>query len=279
MSGEDGRVEVIIKLGGSAITHKNQLETENAIAFEKAAEIVGNLRGTCIIVHGAGSFGHFQAHEYNTAKGLGVDVQRGRIGFAKTRVSVTKLNHKVTTFFVDKGIPAVGLSPCGSWTTSAGHVTKADISQVKDLLVAGFVPVLHGDCVVDMEQGCAILSGDKIIERLVQELLPKRVVFLTNVNGIYDKPPEQNGAILLNEINVAADGNILVPIATNTHSHDVTGGLRGKLQSAVNIVTTSKGRTKVFVANILSECALKSCVDGCTTPGEGTVIKLASGNT
>lgn len=33
-----------------------------------------------------------------------------------------------------------------------------------ELLRSGFVPILHGDCVLDDVQGCAILSGDKIIE-------------------------------------------------------------------------------------------------------------------
>lgn len=33
-----------------------------------------------------------------------------------------------------------------------------------ELLRNGFVPILHGDCVLDDVQGCAILSGDKIIE-------------------------------------------------------------------------------------------------------------------
>lgn len=47
-------VEVIIKLGGCAITHKNELEKENVEAFAKAAKIVADLKGKCIIVHGAG---------------------------------------------------------------------------------------------------------------------------------------------------------------------------------------------------------------------------------
>ena len=38
------------------------------------------------------------------------------------------------------------------------------LSPIIELLQEGFVPVLHGDCVLDDAQGCAILSGDKIIE-------------------------------------------------------------------------------------------------------------------
>ena len=35
-----------------------------------------------------------------------------------------------------------------------------------------------------------------IPQRLVEELRPKRVVFLTDVDGIYDKPPENEGQCL-----------------------------------------------------------------------------------
>lgn len=38
------------------------------------------------------------------------------------------------------------------------------MKPVVELLRSGFVPILHGDCVLDDVQGCAILSGDKIIE-------------------------------------------------------------------------------------------------------------------
>lgn len=47
-------VEVIIKLGGCAITHKNEFETENVLAIKEAAKIIDKLRAKCIVVHGAG---------------------------------------------------------------------------------------------------------------------------------------------------------------------------------------------------------------------------------
>lgn len=43
-------------------------------------------------------------------------------------------------------------------------MTRSAVQPVVELLETGFVPILHGDCVLDDVQGCAILSGDKIIE-------------------------------------------------------------------------------------------------------------------
>jgi len=47
-------LEVIIKLGGSAVTHKNACETINQDAIAAAAKLVKNIKGKCVVVHGAG---------------------------------------------------------------------------------------------------------------------------------------------------------------------------------------------------------------------------------
>lgn len=38
------------------------------------------------------------------------------------RASVTKLNHLVVEALLEAGVPAVGVSPCGFWTTSDRQV-------------------------------------------------------------------------------------------------------------------------------------------------------------
>lgn len=265
-------LEVIIKLGGSAVTHKNAFETINQDAIASAAKLVKQIKGKCIVVHGAGSFGHFQAHEYGTASGFSNDILKGRIGFAKTRLSVTKLQHTITTVFLENGIPALGISPCGSWFTSSGLVTRSAVTPIVELLEAGFVPILHGDCVLDDVQGCSILSGDKIIQRLVEELRPKRVVFLTDVDGIYDKPPEKKDSMLLRKVYVKSDGQMTVTIATSNLHHDVTGGIREKLQTASNIIRISEKHSRVFVLNIMSETVAYSVCSRGVLDGNGTEI-------
>lgn len=64
------------------------------------------------MVHGAGSFGHFEASQYGITK---PDTPQQTLleGFAKTRRSVTWLNHLVVSALIEAGIPAVGVSPFG----------------------------------------------------------------------------------------------------------------------------------------------------------------------
>uniref|UniRef100_A0A453FKR3 Aspartate/glutamate/uridylate kinase domain-containing protein n=1 Tax=Aegilops tauschii subsp. strangulata TaxID=200361 RepID=A0A453FKR3_AEGTS len=78
-----------------------------------------------------------------------------------------------------EGIPSVGMSPfaCG-WSTQRRDLASANASQIIESLHAGFVPVLHGDAVLDESLDCTILSGDVIIRHLAQLLTPKYVVFL-----------------------------------------------------------------------------------------------------
>ena len=82
----------------------------------------------------------------------------------------------------------------------AGIVDRDGISTVRAALQAGLVPVLHGDVVLDGVQGVSILSGDTILERLAFHFHPQRAVFLTNVMGVFDRPPELEGAVMLREI-------------------------------------------------------------------------------
>jgi hypothetical protein len=75
-------------------------------------------------VHGAGSFGHFQASQYGVARG-GNDPAAAVQGFVETRRSVMQLNHAVVSALVDAGVPAVGLSPCGAWSCSGRQLQDA----------------------------------------------------------------------------------------------------------------------------------------------------------
>ena len=79
------------------------------------------------------------------------------------------------------------------------------------------------------------------------------------------------GAVLLQKIEINEDGDPTFAIATSHLQHDVTGGVREKLQSAVNIVRNSRGQTSVFVAHVDSESAYSACVRG-RTAGSGTEI-------
>ncbi|XP_034270121.1 uncharacterized protein LOC117663776 [Pantherophis guttatus] len=274
-------VDCILKLGGSALTQKNQFETLKTESLRRAAILVSLLweagERRCIIVHGAGSFGHFQAKEFNVALGTSGGSAASdhlRQGLCLTRLSVTKLNHVVTEQLMNTGVPAVGISPFGTWQTKNKNVIKAGIDAVKNVLDAGYIPVLHGDCTLDLEQHCCILSGDTIIEVLAKTLSPKRVVFLTDVKGIYSCPPDTPGARLVDSIVIGPERTMEPTVFTSALPHDSTGGMSLKLQTAINIVSSSHGSIPVLICKLDSEAAIKACLTGELKEGEGTKLSF-----
>jgi isopentenyl phosphate kinase len=62
---------------------------------------------------------------------------------------------------------------------------------------------------------------------IASQLHPKRAIFVTDVDGVYDRPPELDNAKLLPLIRVDNSGNIVGDQSIESkvsNSHDVTGG-------------------------------------------------------
>lgn len=287
------QVDLVVKFGGSAITNKTKLETLNEENLNKAAELIKECcqqKLTCIVVHGAGSFGHHQAKEYKVNSGWTQfegdqnNIDHVKRGFSLTRKSVTKLNHHVVDCLLSKDIPAIGISACGEWETSNGAVKQYNLDSVKNLLKNGFVPILHGDCVLDRAKGCAILSGDTIIQKCTEAFKVDRVVFLTSVKGVFSSPPDFNKdgnpirSVEISKSDKSTD-NLLcgdagkmmtdslqmcpgVGIVMLNKGTDVTGGMALKVRTAADIVRNTEGMTKVFICMICSTYARNVCLFG-----------------
>ena len=58
----------------------------------------------------------------------------------------------------------IGSQAFPTWQTSQRVVSTWPKEAIERVLNAGLVSVFHGDCVLDSDQGCCILSGDTIIK-------------------------------------------------------------------------------------------------------------------
>ncbi|CAI0394397.1 unnamed protein product [Linum tenue] len=292
-------IRCIVKLGGAAITCKNELEKINE---ENLGTVSSQLRqamssgpdsqkilgmdwskrpgeselccdvggfydqiscdsSNFVVVHGAGSFGHFQASKSGVHKG-GLDKSLVKAGFVATRISVTTLNLEIVRALAAAGIPSVGMSPfsCG-WLTSERNLESADLSMVVKAIESGFVPVLHGDAVLDSQ--------------------------LVNVFGVYDRPPSEPEAVLLREIAVTEEGSWSVvkpnygstnkPVEITVAAHDTTGGMVTKIAEAAMIAKLGIDVYIVKAATSHSQRALSGEIRRGSIPDDwlGTVIKFA----
>jgi len=284
------QVDVVVKIGGSACTKKADFETLNVEALEASAAQLAALRAEGIsmaVIHGAGSFGHQQAKEYGVSKGtadeegdVSAEILPDRLleGIAKTRLSVTTLSHHVITTLVKHGLPAVAISPCPFIVTEqkklcGGALPDDAATAVVGLVKRGLVPVVHGDVVMDTAQGVAILSGDVWMVELGRKLRAKSAVFITDVDGVFTKPPSEPGAELVREIFVDTQtGELeLGGVSMSTASHDVTGGLKAKLENAAQVLIQAVDVQAVHIVRAGSSSAVEAMRGG--MPTTGTTLK------
>lgn len=288
---------VLVKIGGSSITHKAQRENLNQGALDWFAQSIfhslsssflavvpeddekcrdGNQTNRAfVVVHGAGSFGHFSANNYQlqgqselpTNVTLSSHQNRFRMrGVAETRLSVQTLNRLVVQSLVEHTVNEIGISPCFGIPGLQAHASQqmdpiSHLRQVvKETVDAGLVPVLHGDACLYGNDG-GILSGGTIMEILGTASWVDHSVFITDVDGVFSEDPRTcPSATLLRYIAVDPEtGRITTQLvaSSSTHDHDVTGGLETKIRSAATIASSGKNVVIVKCQSSSAEQALR----------------------
>lgn len=213
-----------------------------------AAELASGLDDGLVLVHGAGSFGHPQA------KRAFASDPPDPMGLAGTHRAVATLDLRLIEKLHDQQIPAVAFAGNALGRARKGELVSFDASVFEEALAAGLVPVTHGDVLVDEDDGFAVVSGDAFMVELARKLEPDRAIFVTDVDGIYDRDPnDHDDATLLEELSdpseVAAGGSAGV---------DVTGGMGGKLEAMLAVSEHAECR----VINGLVEGRLAEALKG-----------------
>ncbi len=192
---------VLLKLGGSVITDKNQPFTAREDTIRRlgremrhALEDQPDLR--LILGHGSGSFGHVVAQKYQTRKGI-VDTaedlrQESWRGFLETAAAAARLNRLVTDLMLEEGVPVVSYQPSASARCRRGELMYFDTHPLKKVLEANLVPLVYGDVAVDAVQGFTIISTEQIFDNIARELQPARIILAGIVDGVYDADPLGN---------------------------------------------------------------------------------------
>lgn len=228
---------VLIKLGGSLITDKNQPYTARLETMQQLVEEISLVRKQnpslkLIIGNGAGSFGHQSAHKYNTINGFVSDAEK--LGFCIVHQDVLDLNILLTKYFLQAGLPVVSLPPLTMAITQDKKLFKADFSIIENSLQAGFLPLVFGDVVLDQAIGGTILSTDILLAELakyfhIQGNYQVRLINAGNYPGVYD----QNGQIIPY---ITPDNYSQIKAAIGkSNSVDVTGGMSQKVEEFVAI--------------------------------------------
>lgn len=262
---------IILKLGGSVITRKDSLTPtlDSSNLTRIAREISNSSYHKLIVVHGAGSYGHRYAKEYAIGSEINSkkELARKRQGFSKTQNSVKNLNLRVCQHLLEQEIPAVSIQPSSFIQTRNKRIIIANMDLISKYLDLGFVPVLYGDVVIDMDDKIkmAVLSGDQIVKYLAENLKPEKVVLGSDVDGIYNKDPKKYpDASLMKVVTSYHD----LESTEGTQTVDVTGGMGGKLSELLEL---AKIGIESEIINASHDNNIKRALNG--EKGIGTLIR------
>jgi len=236
---------VLLKLGGSVITDKNQPFTvrENTIRrlgreMRQALDDHPDLR--LILGHGSGSFGHVVAQKYGTRQGI-VDTtedlrQESWRGFVETAAAAAHLNRLVTDLMLEEGVPVVSYQPSASARCRRGELMYFDAHPLKQVLEANLVPLVYGDVAIDAVQAFTIISTEQIFDNIARELQPARIVLVGIVDGVYDADPLASSEAMRYEEITQGNWDEVEASLGGSHATDVTGGMFSKVRDMYHLV-------------------------------------------
>ena len=262
---------IIMKLGGSLVTHKNRwTPTVNEDNLKRFAREIGEAYHkrkneiSLVLLHGAGSYGHVLATLYKSIENE--KSERKLMGLAELQRLQNELNALFCSFMQNYNIPAFPVQASASAVLENEKLLHMDVRAIKCMLSLGLVPVLYGVPAYDKAKGGGVLSGDEIIKYLAKNLGAKRIIHVTDVDGVYDRDPKKFGdAKLIKEITRENFAEIEKNLSGSSH-FDVSGGMWRKVRELMEI----EGITGEIINGNKPGYVFRALMG---EPGLGTVIK------
>jgi isopentenyl phosphate kinase len=250
---------VIVKLGGSVITHKDSSPPRiNDEHLSRIARELANHDSPLIVVLGGGAHGHQAAHKH----GFGSPVtppQQLLDGIPDIRHNMSILALRVEEEMNKQGVPGIVFSPFTFVTLRNNHIEHFPTTIIRRTLNAGSSVIIHGDVCFDVSMSASILSGDTIAVHLAQKLAARAVFIGTNVDGVLEENPIQNPtARCIPLIDSSNKDRILANIGPSS-STDVTGGMARKISELLQL---NNRNLEVVIFNLLIPGRLTALLSG-----------------
>lgn len=224
----------ILKLGGSVCTDKqnNRFKVNEQIVRLVGREIKSARKKKdfrLIVVNGAGPFGHTNVHEYGINKG--VRSPKDFEGMCRTAIDCADLNLQIAKLFWKEGLLAYPVPASAITVQKNKKIVFQDETVVRELFRQNrkIIPVLNGTFTVDSFLGGSVVSGDATIAHLAKKLQAKKVLFGTDVNGVFTSDPKK--FLDAKQIPLISKKNwkkVLLGVGESA-ALDVSGGMKGKL--------------------------------------------------
>jgi isopentenyl phosphate kinase len=263
-------------LGGALITDKSKpysirLDVLNNAAREIKECMDEGLIESLVIVQGVGSFGHPPVLQHKLHKGFLGPEQL--LPLTWTQAKVGELRNLVVQALYDADIPACLMYPSSMMVSKKAKITSYYLDPLKGFLDIGMVPLIGGDILVDSEMGFSVASGDPMLSIVAREYNAKRVVYASDVSGIYDSDPKINpNPILFDEINLQ-DLDEAIAKMGQAGVEDASGAMQGKVASIDPIKDLIQKGLQVSITSMMEYGHLTSLLKGDTSNSTQIVVR------
>ncbi len=247
---------VLIKLGGSVITHKNRPFKADYAALRRIARALARRRERLVLLNGAGSFGHIPVKHHQLDKGFGSNKLEA---FSQTKLQLLRLQQILISVLSSHGIPTVPFIPSSFMLAQSGRLCKVDLLPLCKLLDLGLVPLLGGDLVPDLDRGWSVVSADQMASWIAPRIGASMLIYGTDVDGFYSSDPKNSPEARFIETVTYRDVQTVARSALGSRTPDVTSGMRGKLHEAQR---AAKRGVAVIIMNLRRPERLHAILDG-----------------
>lgn len=239
---------VIVKIGGSFITDKNQPESLKEDRVQKIAREIATAfesgKISLLLTHGAGSYGHITAKDYQAQQGS--HPHFGWQAFYQIRQDMMKMNLRILQLCAEEGLFPITVQPSAIAMARKGKLIFIDTRNIRFLLDSDQIPLIHGDIVLDEKQDFTIASTEDQIQKLSDYIFFHRIILISDVTGVLDAEGKiipivdhRNYAKIINQLGGSA-------------GLDVTGGMRSKVEQIFQLIQKNPS-TRAFIISGDSE--------------------------
>lgn len=268
---ELGNKLLLVKLGGSVITHKNRPFSPNLESLHDIARVLAdywteNRTKNIIVIHGGGSFAHVAASRYTAGSAL---PSKDKMRISLITWAARKINDRVIESLIDYNLPVFPLQTSSIIAANGGRL-RLDETIIKTTIKNGWIPVLYGDVIMG-ESEAQIASGERVIELLCKTLEVERIIVCTNTNGVLRniEDPDMGTVESINPTNIRA----MVRKLQASSGIDVTGGMKEKVRILYRIAVRMGIRSQII--NGTNPVTLYDCLRGRKAAGTRIEGKLS----
>ena len=263
----------LIKLGGSIITDPALRGCFNKKNTSRLARELLPFHHGCILIHGTGHIGKPPAIKYNYLES-GIIDKKDRLVALRIKESIRQLNHCVVRELLLAEIPAHPMDilnfPCESRDIEDYVSLKTMLEQ---MVMNGLVPVFYGDLLPLQDGNFKVISSDFITLILAKILQPDKVLFLTDVNGVYSNTVDIDNQPVREILPFLSESDLKMMLATVNDQKDVSGGMGKKVETALEI---SHYCHRCFIGSGYNRHVMHDFLNNCSVPG--TVVKAENKN-